>query len=121
MSVPGPETIAAGQIVLVDWRDALPKEPGKRRPAVVVEDRDLFHASYPNLILVPLAEDPHLAIADLSVAIAPTPANGCAKPCFALAHHVTTTSKHRVSPTASFIETEQLTAIRRLIAVAIGL
>jgi hypothetical protein len=29
-------SVAAGQIVLVDWRDALPKEPNKRRPAVVV-------------------------------------------------------------------------------------
>jgi predicted transposase YdaD len=28
--------LAAGQIVLVEWRDALPKEPNKRRPAVVV-------------------------------------------------------------------------------------
>ena len=28
--------LAAGQIVLVDWREALPKEPNKRRPAVVV-------------------------------------------------------------------------------------
>ena len=28
---------AAGDIVLADWRDALPKEPNKRRPAIVVE------------------------------------------------------------------------------------
>jgi mRNA-degrading endonuclease toxin of MazEF toxin-antitoxin module len=44
-------SVAAGQIVLVDWRDALPKEPNKRRPAVVVEDRGLFDDAYPNLIL----------------------------------------------------------------------
>ena len=54
--------LEAGGIVLVDWRDALPLEASKRgRPAVVVEDRGLFHEDYPNVILVPLAEDPHLA------------------------------------------------------------
>ena len=111
----------AGQIVLVDWRDALPKEPSKRRPAVVVEDSDLFDDSYPNLILVPLAEDPHLAIADLSVPIPPTPENGCTKACFALAHHVKTTSKQRMTATPSRITEAQLAEIRRLIGVAIGL
>jgi mRNA interferase MazF len=35
-------SLAAGQIFLVDSRDALLKEPNKRRPAVVVEDDDLF-------------------------------------------------------------------------------
>ena len=45
----------AGQIVLVDWRDALPKEPNKRRPTVVTEDSGLFDDTYPNLILVPPA------------------------------------------------------------------
>jgi mRNA interferase MazF len=111
----------AGQIVLVDWRDALPKEPSKRRPAVVVEDTGLFDPAYPNLVLVPLAEDPHLAIKDLSVTIQPTAENGCRKPIHALAHHVTTTSKQRVTPTGSCITAAQLAAIRHLIGVAIGL
>jgi len=111
----------AGRIVLVDWRDALPKEPNKKRPAIVVEDHDLFDPAYPNLILVPLAEDPHLAIADLSVAIPPTTENGCAKRCYALAHHVTTASKRRVTPTPSRVTDAQLAEIRRLIGLAIGL
>jgi mRNA-degrading endonuclease toxin of MazEF toxin-antitoxin module len=111
----------AGQIVLVDWRDTLPKEPSKRRPAVVVEDSDLFDAAYPNLILVPLAEDPHLAIKDLSVTIQPTAENGCSKPSHALAHHVTTTSKQRITPTGSRITAAQLAVIRQLIGIAIGL
>ncbi len=38
----------AGQIVIVDWRDGIPKEPNKVRPAVVVEDHELFDESYPN-------------------------------------------------------------------------
>src|ERR1700730_4189205 len=29
---------SGGQIVIADWRDGLPKEPNKLRPAVVVED-----------------------------------------------------------------------------------
>ena len=110
-----------GQIVLVDWRDGLPREPNKKRPAVVVEDRGLFDDTYPNLILAPLAEDPHLAIADLSVQIPPTVENDCTKLCYALAHHVTTTSKHRITPTLSRITDEQLAQIRRLIGIAIGL
>jgi len=114
-------SLAAGQIVLVDWRDALPKEPNQRRPAVIVEDSDLFDETYPNLILVPLADDPHLAIADLSVRILPTAENGCPKPCYALAHHVTTASKQRVTPTPSHIGDTELAEIRRLIGVAIGL
>ena len=111
----------AGQIVLVDWRDALPKEPNRRRPAVVVEDSDLFHPSYPNVILVPITSDADLAIADLSVAIAPTQENGCPKLCYALAHHVATTSKRRITPTQSRITDMQLDEIRRRIAIAIGL
>ncbi len=110
-----------GQLVLVDWRDALPKDPNKRRPAVVVEDSDLFDPSYPNLILVPLTDDADLAIADLAVEIPPTSENGCTKTCFALSHHVTTTSKRRITPTDSHIGASQLTEIRRRIAQAIGL
>ncbi len=112
--------LEAGQIVLVDWRDALPKEPGKRRPAVVVEDSGLFDDTYPNIILVPLAEDPHLAITDLSVPIPPSPENGCTKTSYALAHHVTTTSKRRIVATPSRITDGQLAEIRRLIAIATG-
>lgn len=111
----------AGQIVLADWRgDALPKEPNKRRPAVVVEDNGLFDFAYPNVILVPLTEDAALAIPDLSVAIAPTAENGCGKPCWAVSHLVATTSKARLRATTSRITQDQLAAIRRQIALAIG-
>lgn len=73
-----------GQIVLADWRgDALPKEPNKRRPAVVVED-DLFPAEWPNVILVPLTDDEGLVIPDLSVRLDPSPENGCSKVCWAV-------------------------------------
>ena len=111
----------AGQIVIADWRDALPKEPNRRRPAIVVEDNDLFAAAYPNVILVPLTSDAQLAIAELSVVIAPTPENGCAENCHALSHCVTTTSVSRITPTASQITPEQLARIRRQIGISIGL
>ena len=114
--------LQAGQIVLADWRgDSVPKEPNKRRPAVVVEDEGLFAPNYPNAILVPLTEDAAFAIPDLSVAIAPTTENGCAKHCWAVSHLVATTSKARLRATPSRITAEQLTAIRRQIALAIGL
>lgn len=68
------------------------------------------------MILVPLSEDRRLAIPDLSVAIDPTPQNGCAKRCYALSHCVATTSTGRIRPTSSRISMDQLLAIRRQIA-----
>ena len=112
---------APGQVVLVDWRDALPKEPNKLRPAVVVEDSELFDPDYPNVILVPLSEDPELAASDLMIPIDPTQENGCTKRCYALSAYLATTSKQRVRPTQSWILPEQLEIIRRQIALAIGL
>jgi len=111
---------APGQIVLVDWRDALPKEPNKLRPAIVVEDGDLFAPSYPNVILVPLSDDSDFVVADLALLIEPTPENGCTKRCYALSHCVTTNSMSRITPTRSSILPDQLDAIRRQIALAIG-
>jgi mRNA interferase MazF len=112
---------SGGQIVIAGWRDALQKEPNKLRPAVVVEDETLFHSAYSNVILVPLTEDQRLAIPDLSVVVDPTPQNGCTKRCYALSHCVATTSVARVRPTPSRIADDQLLAIRRQIALAIGL
>jgi len=113
--------LTAGQIVIVDWRDGLPKEPNKRRPAIVVEDHELFDPSYPNAILVPLTEDDRLAMTDLSVAIEPTAENGCAKRCHALAHCIATTSKRRITATSSRVTSRELAEIRHRIAVALGL
>jgi len=111
----------AGQIVIVNWRDALPKEPNKQRPAVVVEDSELFAPGYPNVVLVPLTDDAALVIPDLAVNIQPTRENGCAKPCLAAAHLVTATSKQRITGTASHITGDQLARIRTLIGISIGL
>lgn len=109
-----------GDIVLADWRgDALPKEPNKRRPAVVVED-DLFPPEWPNVMLVPLTDDENLVIPDLAVRIDPTSENGCSKPCWAISALLTTTSKHRLSVTGSKIQPHQLIAIRRQIALLVG-
>jgi mRNA interferase MazF len=109
----------AGQIVVVDWRDALPKEPDKLRPAIVVED-DLFQDDYPNVILVPLSGDKLDVIEDLSVTIEPSPENGCTKVCYALAFLVTATAVARVRATSTRISDEQLAEIRRKIVIAIG-
>ena len=113
--------LRAGQIVIADWRDALPKEANRLRPAIVVEDSELFDPAYPNVVLVPITEDARLGIADLSVPILPSAENGCTKPCFALATHVTAMPKARVKPTGSAITPEQLAAIRARIGIALGL
>jgi mRNA-degrading endonuclease toxin of MazEF toxin-antitoxin module len=111
----------AGQIVLADWRDALPKEPNKRRPAVVVEETGLFDPTYPNVLLVPLSEDPELAIPGTSLLIEPTLANGCTKACYALSHCIAATSVRRLINTPSSVTSQQLAEIRRQIGLAIGL
>ena len=112
---------AAGQIVIADWRDALPKQADKLRPSVVIEDADLFSPVYPNVILVPLTEDAGMVVAELSVPIDPTPENGCTKTCHAVSPLVAGTSRLRVRPSRSRITPEQLARIRRQVATAIGL
>ena len=110
----------AGELVVADWRDALPKEPNKRRPAIVVGHDELFDEAYPTVILVPLTQDAKLAIPSLTVVIEPNAENGLAKRSFALAHFVAATSARRVRATSSRIAPEQLLEIRRKIALSIG-
>lgn len=112
---------AAGQIVLADWRDGLPREPNKLRPAVVVQDSGLFDPNYPNVILVPLSEDRFTVAAELSVIIEPTAVNGCTKRCYALSPSVAATSVRRIKATDSRILPDQVAEIRRQIGFAIGL
>ncbi|HVC61281.1 MAG TPA: addiction module antidote protein [Acetobacteraceae bacterium] len=99
-------TLEAGQIGIADWRDALPKEANKLRPAVVVEDATLFGCDYPNVVLVPLTED---ASTVLPVRIDPTPENGCMKICFAVSALVAGTSRLWMRATPSRVA-EYLTA-----------
>ena len=114
-------TLRAGQIVLANWRDALPKEPNKLRPAIVVDDERLFPSDYQNAILVPLSGEVLEAPERLALSIDPTPENGCATRCYALSYCVTTASVARLQGTSSHITDEQLVEIRRQIALAIGL
>jgi hypothetical protein len=111
----------AGTIVVVDWRGgALPKEPGRQRAAVVVEDTELFPPAYPNLLVVPLTRDEGLAHQSLAELIEPTAANGITERCWALSHHVTSVSLQRVEATASCVTAGQLASIRQRIALSIG-
>jgi len=112
---------AAGSIVVVDWRGgALPQEPSRLRPAVVVEDQELFPDEYPNTLVVPLTRDEGLAHRSFAERIEPTADSGVDTTCWALAHHITSVSLRRVNPTASRITTDQLASIRRRITVALG-
>ena len=111
----------SGQIVVVDWRDATPKEANKLRPAIVVEDDDLFPPQYPNIMLVPLTEDVGLAAPDLHVPLEPTRENGCTKKCYALSALLTATSMRRIKSTPAKITDSQLHQIRRQIAYALGI
>lgn len=112
---------AAGSIVVVDWRGgAQPKEPSKLRPAVIVEDHELFPDDYPNTLVVPLTRDEGLAHRSFAERIEPSAENGSETTCWALAHHVTSVSLRRISPTGLRITADQLANIRRHITVAVG-
>ena len=114
--------ITAGSIVLVDWRvGALPAEPTKIRPAVVVEDAELFADEYPNTLVVPLTRDEALAYPAFSERIDPTSENGAKESSWALAHHITSISLQRIEPTPSRVTNDQLTAIRARVALALGI
>ena len=107
--------------MVVDWRGgSLPHEPDKLRPAVIVEDHELFPEEYPNILVVPLTRDEGLAHRSFAERIEPTADNGADTTCWALAHHVTSVSLGRVDPTASRITSEQLSSIRRRIMAVIG-
>ena len=83
----------AGTIVVVDWGGgSLPQGPGKLRPAVIVEDHELFPEEYPNVVVVPLTRDEGLAHRSFAERIEPTADNGVDNTCWALAHHVTSVS-----------------------------
>lgn len=113
---------AAGTIVLVDWRaGAVPHEPSKIRPSVVVEDSELFPDAYPNTLVVPLTRDAALAFPAFAERIEPTLRNGAEAVSWALAHHVTSVSLKRVQTTGSSIAPEQLASLRRRIGLALGL
>ncbi len=112
----------AGTIVIVDWRgDALPREPNKLRPSVVVDDQDRFPADYPNVIVVPFTRDERIVIPTFSERIEAAPENGAPATSWALGHHVSTTSLQRVAKiTSSRITDEQLASLRRRVALALG-
>lgn len=110
-----------GSIVIVDWRsDGLPREPTKLRPAVVIEDSELFPEGYPNLLVVPLTRDEGLAHGSFAERIEPAAGNGIPEVCWALAHHVTSVSLRRVRLTDSQVTPDQLRSIRARLMAAIG-
>jgi mRNA interferase MazF len=95
----------------LDW------EPNKTRPCIVVEDTELF-GNHANVIVVPLTHDAD--VAPLSLAIDPTPENGCPDRCFALSAHVSSLSRTCiVRATSSHITDQQLARIRDQIALCI--
>ena len=106
-----------GQIVKVDWRDALPNsgEPNKPRPGVIVSS-SLFFEALPFKLIVPLTGSEHMALEDASVLIEPTPANGCTKSSYALSWNVQCVPHIRLTETPSRISDDQLTRIREQVA-----
>ena len=121
--------LQAGQIITVDWRrdpvnpgqDPHPPEPNKHRPAVVVQDTELFDPYYPTVLVVPMTGDPALAMADLTVVLQPTPTNGCSKVSYLLPQSLTCVAKTRITAaTESRITVADLQQLRQMVVLAIG-
>lgn len=121
--------LKAGQIVTVDWRkqpddpaqDPQPPEPNKLRPAVVVQDTELFDPAYPTVLVVPMTGDPALAIPDLTVVLQPRPSNGCKKMSDLLPQNLTCVAKTRITAvTSSRITTAELQQLRQFVVLTIG-
>jgi mRNA-degrading endonuclease toxin of MazEF toxin-antitoxin module len=110
--------VTPGNIVIVDWRDALPEssEPSKQRPAVVIGRSDLFHQGFGYLLVVPLTSDAAMCISEASLEIAPTKENHCKKRCYALSWNVQTIPKRRARATEARVTNAQLEEIRDQIA-----
>jgi mRNA-degrading endonuclease toxin of MazEF toxin-antitoxin module len=113
--------VIPGQIVIVDWRDAIiaTREPNKLRPGIVVGAESFFDGQLRFNVVVPLTGDVTLAIAGASTRIDPAPENGCVKPSYALAWCVQTVPHVRITTTDSHIESHLLRAIRRQIAACV--
>jgi len=114
--------VKAGDIVAVDWRDALPGsgEANKARPAIVVSASQFFGSGLPFEIVVPLTGEAALAIPGASVRIHPTAENGCTKPSYALAWNVQSVPHVRLHTTPSRVTGEQLAEIRAQIAACVA-
>ena len=109
-----------GQIVAVDWRDALPGsgEP-KQQPGVIVGSPRFFGSGLPFELVVPLTGEAALAIAGASMLIAPTRENGCTKPSYALAWNVQSVPHARLTETPSCVTGDELASIRAQINACI--
>jgi mRNA interferase MazF len=114
--------LIAGQIIWIDFRrDALPKEPNKLRPGIVVEDGGLFVEAFPNVVVVPCTTRLTFDVLDLCVELPPDERNGFDRTNWAIAHRVTTASKSRiVKETAYHVSPQHLALIQTRISETIG-
>lgn len=121
--------LKAGQIVAVDWRkepadpaqDPQPPEPNKLRPAVVLQDTELFDPAYPTVLVVPMTGDSALAIPELTVVLQPSTTNGCKKVSYLLPQNLTCVAKKRITAaTQSEITPAELQRLRQLVVLTIG-
>lgn len=109
--------MSPGDIVIVDWRDALhATEPNKRRPGIVVSSPSYFGSGLLFEIVVPLTGQKDLAVSGASSFIAPSTHNGCTKPCYALSWSVQSVAHARLTETGSYVSADDLREIRTQIA-----
>jgi mRNA interferase MazF len=112
------DEFAAGDILIVDWRDTFANEANKRRPAVIVSRAEL--AGLETVLLVPIAGETSAKVRNAFVTLSPTAENGCTKTSYALAHLVTATSVDRITEMpGTRIEPTQLAELRRQIAFCV--
>ena len=100
---------------MVDWRDKhFSSEPGRRRPAIVVDSSLLINLRV--LTIVSLTGDVNLAPPSFSVRIDPARSNGLKKPSYALVWNVQTVAVERTATTRAVVTGAQVSTIRGLLA-----
>lgn len=103
-----------GDVILA----ALPREFGRPRPAVVLQETDVF-PPVTSLTVAPLST--HASGLDIRIVIDPSPANGLRRRSEAMIDKLTTVERERVGPVVGRIAPSDMTQIERALATFLGL
>jgi mRNA interferase MazF len=111
----------AGDILIVDFRaGALPGEPNKIRPAVVIDNDMLFADDFDGVFVAPITSDERRVHPLFAVLLEPDMQNRCKTRSWVLGNRATAVSPLRCRMTEASITTEQLQLVRQRVAYMMG-
>jgi len=111
-----------GAIVKVNWRDAKRNttDPNRVRPAVVIGMSGIYVDALATLLVVPMTTDEEMLVPGVTLALPPTPDNGCTKTSYALSWNVQSVAIEGVTPTDARVTDNELEALRAQVARLVG-